>query len=146
MRIQKILRLELADGTGLYSSGIPMLVSLQDAMRHPPPQDDDLLWFKLGCRYVTYNEGQILDAIYEASEANISKWWFAYADKRMCQSWLYKTEWLHELHDSGIVISEYYCNFDNIIFGNTQVIFDQYLNRFSYKIPDYFNLPPSRQR
>lgn len=144
MHIKKIVRLETkVEHIGLYSSDIAVLDELQDSIRHPCPSDDSLLWFKLGSRYTTYHGEEDTQAVSDAAEANIEKWFFGYTSKQQCLQWVYKDEWLLSLHAAGIVVSEYFCNDSFVVEGRTQCIFSEYINRFSYDIPDYFRLAPA---
>lgn len=146
MQIHRILRMETADRIGMYSAGIPVVEQLNEKIRHCLPSEDDLLWFRLGCRYAIYKDESDLDAVHTAAEENISKWWFAYRDKAQCEHWVYRAAWMYELHESGIVVSEYFCKSENLVFGTTQVLFNSYELRFQYDLPTYFNLPPKPSR
>lgn len=141
MQVKTIVRLELPSGQGVYSAGIPIVEDLEPNARHPLPQHDSKLWFELGCRYVVYNGPEDLPAVHAASEDNISKWWFAYEDRRMCSVWWYSSDWLYALHEAGVVVSEYVCDARSVITGNSQTIFSSYITRFMYDIPTYFAIP-----
>lgn len=142
-KIKKVLRLEVGSGdkagVGLYASGIEIVQELQDSMRHPAPQDDELLWWSLGNYYVEF-DGENASDVYEAAEKNLHEWWFCFDSISVVRSWIYRNDWLLTLHANGIVLSEYICFERDVITGHTQSILRAYEKKFSYNIPEYFNI------
>lgn len=142
IKIKKVLRLEVAgSGVGLYASGLDIVKELQDSMKHPAPEADELLWWTLGNYYVDF-DGENVAAVYDAAEINLHKWWFCFDSISVVRSWIYRNEWLIELHNNGIVLSEYICFDSDVITGHTQSILKSYEKKFSYSILEYFNIQP----
>lgn len=147
MHIKKIVRFEQR-GThlGMYSSDIAIVEELTDQIRHPCPRTDSLLWFRLGCKYVQHHGNEDLPAVYAAAEENLEKWFFGYNSKETALRWIFMDEWLLAFHQSGIVVSEYFCDEDDCVDGRTQSMFRSYLHRFSYDIPTYFRLAAAESK
>lgn len=142
-KIKKVLRLEVKDtGVGLYASGIEVVEELQDSIKHPAPQDDELLWWTLGNYYVEF-DGENVGEVYDAAEKNLHEWYFCFDSIAVVRSWIYRNDWLMTLHNNGIVLSEYICFDSDVITGHTQSILRRYEKKFSYSIPSYFGLRPA---
>lgn len=128
MSLRKIIRIETkhsAEGM-YYGSDTQCTYDMNDEMRHPQPEYDEKLCKQTNDRDLPYPTS--------------GEWYFGFGSKKQARFWIYKTEWLRELHRAGLVVSEYMCLRENVCVGDTQAIFLASESKVSHSILDYFKI------
>lgn len=128
MRLKKIIRFETKEeGIGMYYCDRGSCTDeMQDGMRHPMPYDDDKLCISTRKRGLPYPTS--------------GHWKFGFGSKKQAKAWIYKKRWLRDLHNAGLVVSEYFCHPDECVKGSTQAIFLSSVRHQSFSILEYFNI------
>lgn len=135
--MKTIYRIEDKEGYGMYRSGRNLeYFFTSDRERHPQPHNDSLL-----CQ-----EFSIYSNLYFNSDGvptEESEYYFGFGSIQQLRNWIYKDDWLVELHNIGFMISEYTCEDNNAHVGYTQAVFINEVEYKQYSILEYFNLKQS---
>lgn len=123
-----VYRIETKDGTGMYGSGGCREAGFgYDNSRHPSPEDDALL-----SKLLEEKSGNAAWCF------SFSPYHFGFATIEQLRNWIYRDEWLLELHNSGHVLA--IIESEEVFAGYTQAIFIRPETYQTLDIKEYFNL------
>lgn len=121
-------RIEYPDGKGMYhcvnGEWVASKIMGNDKYRHPLPEDDSKLCEERDFRNILC----------------LTPYKFAFESVKQLRNWIYQDDWLQSLHNCGMLISEYTCQDEDVLVGNTQAIFKNEISRIQYNILEYFKL------
>lgn len=133
MKLKRVIRFEDSTGKGMYFATDYAHEVLTEHVKHPSPDNDDLLWEGLEVHRYANDERC-------STEGYMTNFYFGFEDKKQCRRWVFRDEWLIGLHERDILISEYFCNPDDVVVGHTQAVFCSHDYKKTHSILDFFKI------